>query len=1419
MNGCPPEEVLAGYADGTTAGEAIEAHLASCAKCRREVLDLQSRDPGPGAPPGLADRILKRAPRSEVKPMRLPYFVAAAAAVLIATFYFRATETPTPKPVPEVRIGGPRLVNAQASPTLGAERYLAHLSTDKPMYRAGERVYARAVLLEAFERTPLATPAWASFEIRSARGEVVAQGPSTSENSVAAFHWEVPQGQPGGQYTIVAKFPSQGYPDAEASFDVRSYRVSRLRSDLQFIKKAYGAGDEVTAVLSATRSEGGIPAGARVTAVATVDGAEVHRGELSLDAKGGATVTFKLPAEIRGGDGTLSMVIQDGGVQETAAKTIPIVASRLDLAFFPEGGDLVAGLESRVYFEARTPKGEPADASGRILDDAGKEAARFESTHEGRGRFAFAPAAGRRYRAVVDRPGGVKEPVALPDVLASGFSLAALEEVTASDKPVRVRLASPVATDASVGLYVKEKELVRGAVRLPAGAPVDVALAPMAPADGVVRVTVFDSEGKPRAERLVFRVPANSLRLEVKPDLDRTVPAGHVNVTVKATDDSGKAVRAVVGLSVVDDAVLESVDRRDRAPRLPVQALLGAEVKELKDAAAYLGDGPKTDLLLGTQGWRRFALVDAAKFIAQQGMAGRRVLAHRVPVVVNALVFALGEAEGDAGAVFGFKAPPAEARPRGPLAGAEFELAANFRNGFRARELGGKKAKLELDARHRIAALEEQMQDRAPAWVRLYAHQPPPGRVEGQRTDFTETVYWNAGLLTDEKGEATFGFHVSDSITTFRVRADGFAKNGALGEADRAIEVRRPFYAEPKFPLEVTAGDQIDLPVALVNGTAGALDVQLDSTVGKGLRIVEGDHWKNSIAAEKSLRAVLPIAVEPHQGEVELRLRAQAGPHQDEVTRKIAVVPAGFPIEINHGGLLEVIARHEVTIPQGVEPGSLVTEGAVYPSPLASLTQALAALLREPGGCFEQTSSSNYPNVMALQYLKGHAGVDAELVRRASELADRGYQRLVSFECRQKGYEWFGQDPGHEALTAYGVMEFLDMSRVMSVDQGMIDRTRAWILSRRDGKGSFLRDSKALDTFGGAPQDITDAYILWALTEAGEKGLDKEVAALRERALKSEDPYLLALAAVVLLNSGDRAAAGGLLDKVAAMQKADGSIPGAKTSITRSGGESLEIETASLAILGWLRSPKHTANTEKAMRWLTERCKSGRFGATQSTILALKAIIAYDAAHARPKKAGKVTLKVDGQAASEYAFPADQQGPILIGDFAPALAPGKHVLELGMEGGADMPYSIQIKYHARTPASSDRCKVGLRTSLSRAEVGEGESVDVSVEVKNRTEEGLPMVTAVVGLPGGLEARADRLKELVRAGKVDAFETRGREVVLYWRGMAPRAVNALTLSAVAAVPGRYTGPASRAYLYYTDEHKDWQPGLGVKITRR
>src|SRR5262249_39308802 len=85
-----------------------------------------------------------------------------------------------------------------------------------------------------------------------------------------------------------------------------------------------------------------------------------------------------------------------------------------------------------------------------------------------------------------------------------------------------------------------------------------------------------------------------------------------VTLRVATRDDTGKPIGGVVGITVTDSSVLEMIEKREQAPRLPVMVLLENEVKDLSDAHVYLDENnPKaplaTDLLLGTQGWRRFA--------------------------------------------------------------------------------------------------------------------------------------------------------------------------------------------------------------------------------------------------------------------------------------------------------------------------------------------------------------------------------------------------------------------------------------------------------------------------------------------------------------------------------------------------------------------------------------------------------------------------------------------------------------------------------------------------------------------------------------------------------------------------------------------------------------------------------------------
>ncbi len=704
---------------------------------------------------------------------------------------------------------------------------------------------------------------------------------------------------------------------------------------------------------------------------------------------------------------------------------------------------------------------------------------------------------------------------------------------------------------------------------------------------------------------------------------------------------------------------------------------------------------------------------------------------------------------------------------------------------------------------------------------------------DGPRNDFRETIYWNPSVQTDASGNATVELVTSDAVTAFKVTAEGFAANGTPGAGTLAIQNKLPLVIETKLPVEVTAGDTIQLPITLANETDEAIEANLVAKFGTAFKLVATPSTeKLRIAAQSKKTILFPLQVQA-KGTATVDLVAGTRGLEDKLQKTIRVVPKGFPYEVSASGTASKAkrSRHEIDL-TGAIAGSYEAKVTMYPSPVASMTEGMAGMIREPGGCFEQTSASNYPNIMILSYLQSAEAADAALVDKTHGTLDRGYKLLTGYETKQKGYEWFGQTPGHEALTAYGLMEFADMAKVYDVDKKMVERTADWLMSRRDGKGGFQRSSTALDSFGRASEPTTNAYIMWALAEA--KRLDQmgtEMAAQRELGNTTKDPYLLALATNTNLLHDPKGAGLAMAKRLAAMQGQNGAWSGAKETITMSGGESLLIETTAFAVLALIKaSPNNEYATQirSGVEYINKhRGGYGQWGNTQATILGLKALVAYSESARQMAAGGKASLYVNGKLAKTIEFDKGRRDALVWDDIASSLTAGKNVIEVELDperGGTErdndlsLPYSVAIGYRAARPQSSPAAKVAVTSELVKSQSRMGEGVTLRAHVENKTAGGLPMTLARVGIPGGMVFQTWQLKELRDKGLIDFYETRPREVILYWRALAPNAKKDVDIQLLSNVPGTYEAPATSAYLYYTAEDKAWTAPVSITIDK-
>eukprot|EP01029_Cantina_marsupialis_P012731 TRINITY_DN2811_c0_g1_i3.p1 TRINITY_DN2811_c0_g1~~TRINITY_DN2811_c0_g1_i3.p1 ORF type:complete len:111 (+),score=37.53 TRINITY_DN2811_c0_g1_i3:54-386(+) len=105
---------------------------------------------------------------------------------------------------------------------------------------------------------------------------------------------------------------------------------------------------------------------------------------------------------------------------------------------------------------------------------------------------------------------------------------------------------------------------------------------------------------------------------------------------------------------------------------------------------------------------------------------------------------------------------------------------------------------------------------------------------------------------------------------------------------------------------------------------------------------------------------------------------------------------------------------------------------------------------------------------------------------------------------------------------------------------------------------------------------------------------------------------------------------------------------------------------------------------------------------------------------------------------------------------------------------------------------------------------------MKIGVSNESGDNTGMVVAIIGIPGGMELRHNRLKELIDGNEISYYEVRGRELMLYWEEMGVDTTNTVVIDLIAKIPGNYLAPASRAYAYYESENKHWLQEMEVKI---
>ncbi len=286
-------------------------------------------------------------------------------------------------------------------------------------------------------------------------------------------------------------------------------------------------------------------------------------------------------------------------------------ANKYEVQFFPEGGNMVNGIPSRVAFKVTDQNGKGIGCSGVIVNDKGDTVSQYNTLQFGMGSCWLTPGAGRSYTSVTVLPGGSHYMQALPAAYNEGLVMH-LADTLNNQLAVYVQ-SSATNGNAMVYLFAHTRGLVKTVLGNPLQDGSTLFLVDKSKlGDGISHFTVFNAARQPVCERLFFKRPAQQLAISATTSLPEYEQRKKITIAVQSAGNDGKSIAADMSMAVYR---IDSLTRPDDININSYLWLTSDLAGNIENPGYYFNEvSPATDAaldnLLLTQGWRRFRWSD-----------------------------------------------------------------------------------------------------------------------------------------------------------------------------------------------------------------------------------------------------------------------------------------------------------------------------------------------------------------------------------------------------------------------------------------------------------------------------------------------------------------------------------------------------------------------------------------------------------------------------------------------------------------------------------------------------------------------------------------------------------------------------------------------------------------------------------------
>ncbi len=275
-----------------------------------------------------------------------------------------------------------------------------------------------------------------------------------------------------------------------------------------------------------------------------------------------------------------------------------------DAQFFPEGGNLVAGLASNVAFRVIDSKGKGVQFNGWVLNQQNDTITKFKPSAFGMGKFELTPALSDEYTALIEYD-GKSSVFKIPDPLQKGY---VLEVKDSSESLITINIK---ATSGSIPVYlfIHARNMVSVAsMHILQQGTTTIPIQKAFLQEGISHITLFDQELQPVCERLFFKPVKSKLSVEATTDQDQFGARRKVVLDLKTQNSSQEPVSAKLSVAVVKTDSLQDEPYGAILSYLWLSSDLNGTIETPDYLMNHKGKevSEAVDNLMLTHGWRRF---------------------------------------------------------------------------------------------------------------------------------------------------------------------------------------------------------------------------------------------------------------------------------------------------------------------------------------------------------------------------------------------------------------------------------------------------------------------------------------------------------------------------------------------------------------------------------------------------------------------------------------------------------------------------------------------------------------------------------------------------------------------------------------------------------------------------------------------